>query len=362
MKKKILLVCPIANNKMLYPHLKYVLNILSEEFEVEYFFFRERGYLIKSELLQIKKNPFNLKLLKPIIYTLVDCLKLIKRINKKYKAIIAIDSYPYFFTTMIFRHENVILWSLDFISIDNPDNCYWVNKYIFNKVNKYLKINKKLIIQDTDRLTCFLKSIDSSIKENFLLPVSYPEININATENNVHKKPVVLQIGGINKYYSNSDVILDDFNNNYKHYQLFLHGFFDTEIENKINELICIPICSNIILTAENISKIITACDIGYISYNALNENMYHVSYASGQLVEFLRSGKPIILYGNCSIRVLIEEYQIGVYIDSQDEVQGAINLILSNYSFYSTNAHKLFLLKYNLDIYKKGLLNYLHS
>lgn len=99
-------------------------------------------------------------------------------------------------------------------------------------------------------------------------------------------------------------------------------------------------------LPYEQISRIYDSTTIGLIFYSDINSNLSQISKASGKLSYFLKHGKPVLVDNLESLYQLVEKYKIGVVIkdpSNSREIESSIEMILSNYSYYSKNARICF-------------------
>jgi hypothetical protein len=361
MKKKILLISPFKNDIFLYPHLQDFIELLEEHYQIEYFHFRERGYWIKTVYKNFLNKPFKKVTYQPLLFLLKDILRLVNRISRKYDSVIAIDIFSYTIAGLILKKHDIILWSHDFISLDNPDIDFFINKFILKKCKLVVTKNKKIIIQDKDRLQHMLDTIkvEKNKVETSFLPVSLKKTHKTEPvfSSNI---PVLMQMGGINDVRSNSHLLLEHFEKNRDKYLLFFHGFIEKVIENQINKSSVRPIVSSLIARSKSTSQIVELCAIGFISYNTSDINFHYIAYASGQLAEFLRMGKPIIFFGNQTISNVLKEKNVGVSINNIDELNSAIQKITNNYHYYSDNCHRLYNETYCIENYFSELISFI--
>ena len=356
--EKILLISPFPKNNNLYPHLAEFIDCFSEYFEIEYFYIKERGYWIDELVTKIVKNPFQISNIKSVYSQFKDYLRLIKRRNINYKFAIAVDNYPYIIGNFALKCK-IILWNHDFVSYDQAKWRSRIHQYIANKTRKYLNQQKVLIIQDPKRYEIFLKSInlqnpDLSV---YYLPISLLPLKKKIIHDN--NLPTIMQIGGISEIRSGSDKLIDYYQNHDNEFELYLHGiYFSTEIIKMLNEVDKIPIISYFSLSYKQIFRIVEKCDIGFIYYVSKDQNFYNISYASGQLAEFLRGGKPIISFDNSSLGKHIEDLKIGKCIKDINELSYAIRDIMNNYVEYSNNCKQIFEKHYNLKTNIEKLIN----
>lgn len=356
--KNILIIGFDTLNKNSYPHLHDF--VKQSEYQTDYMFFPERGYF-----LGVAKN---LKEKIREILSLVKCVKYIIiflkiKLSKKYEYIIAIDNFVYIVFSVFTK--NITLWSQDFVTTDQEHFNSYFQKYIYKQTRKIFCNQNKLIIQDKERLDLFCNTYKLNVQQikYFLYPVSLPPVIIpNLPIKKPETRPKLLQIGGINQYRSSSLDLINNYQINYKHYELFLHGFFDSEIVNYLEKIKIMPYCSSLNISPKSLPYIINVCDIGFISYNSSNKNFYYISSASGQLVEFIRMGKPIIVHGNTNLKELVEKHKIGIYCENFDDIPYAIKIIIKEYKEISFNCLKLFNRTYNSTLYVNKLLNWIIS
>jgi glycosyltransferase involved in cell wall biosynthesis len=184
----------------------------------------------------------------------------------------------------------------------------------------------------------------------FYLPVSLTQVPI--TEERISLRPVLMQLGGISPF-TYSLKLFEAYQKSYSSFDLFLHGFISEEFICQADQCEKIPVLSSVPLGAENLPKIVSRSDIGFLYYNGNSDlNYYNIRNASGQLVEFLRLGKPIIAMGKNNLQSLIEEHKIGIYLDDIDRLADAVTIIMDNYVVYSTACKALFDRQYDLSLY----------
>lgn len=342
-----------------YPHLKQVVQHFTA-FGSDYALFRERGYFIDEAF----KPGLSLKALLRSAYTFstiaIDSIKLIaRRLLTQYDLVIAVDNFA--FITASTLYTNVILWSHDFVTDDQERSSAWIHKLIKSKLSEKLNRKANIIIQDQTRLSLFCSRYHPEglyTSNVFFLPVSL-RASDNYLESKLQQTPVLLQIGGINCWRSMSDKLLCHYQSHSGEYALAFHGFIDKEMQQKIRNAEHLPWTSSIDLDANCVNKIVSKCDIGFIAYNAGDFNFYYIGRASGQLVEFLRCGKPVIALGKTDLQRLVDEKKIGVAINHIDDLDAAIAKVLFNYPTYSSNCKKLYDEVYNLNNYLDHLTDW---
>ena len=335
-----------------YPHTDYIVKHFIS-LGGDYTIFRERGYF-ESDLLIPGFSPYLwYGLFKRLAKICIDTGNLIKhRIMKKYDLVVAMDNFSFVVAGLFFK--NVILWSLDFITDDNSASGNWVNRTLRNQVSASLYKNPRIIIQDDQRLRLFCDLYRGPVREcidAFLLPVSLPPPERNCCIWELTRsKPVLMQIGGINSWRSSSDRLIADYQKNHRYYDLAFHGFVEQGLLPLLRDSEYMPWVSTVTVKSSELHKIIEKCDIGVIIYNRADANFFYIANSSGQLVEFLRCGKPIITLNNTGLGGLVKEKEIGVSIEKVEDLIIAVKKITSNYKLYSRNCSNLYEERYNLD------------
>ncbi|BAY88574.1 MULTISPECIES: hypothetical protein [unclassified Tolypothrix] len=353
--KKILLVSPFPNDDDLYPHIRHLINELSVDYDIDYFYGHERGIWTEQFNKKLKEGNY-----KPVINILKDLMDLYTKKNQNYKFVLAIDNFLYIISDLIFKNKT-ILWSQDFVGYDEKKNQQLVQKNIALITRKTLHKNQKIIIQDSERLEALLKSIsyDGMPNSVFFLPVSLPPIQLQNKYSCKSQLPIIMQSGTIaNWRFSNELIICHQ--QNLEKFNLFLQGFLTPEIEILLKSLEVSPHINSSRVPPDKLSEIIQLCDIGFIGYAIGDVNHYYISKASGQLVEFIRCGKPVIVKTKTNLQQYVEENKIGVAIKDIDELVPAIQKIQNSYQEYSGNCIQLFEHSFNIKKYTEKLLLFL--
>lgn len=210
----------------MYPHLKCYIDGFSKYCAVKYFFFRERGYFIE----RIIEKPYYLKsylsVMKALLQTIVDSIKLVARFQKVEK-IIVVDHYAYAIVSFLFNKKGIVLWSHDIISPDHPIYKNMIVKFFLHYNAKTLIEKKKVIIQDDNRLELLKQSLhlENSELDVFYIPVSLEQTHVTKSrELSSGSRPRLIQIGGIGAYRF-SDKLLEHYQKNPYNYRLYFHGF-----------------------------------------------------------------------------------------------------------------------------------------
>lgn len=346
---KVLLVGFHKYDDSMYPHLKCFIDELSGYCNLMYFHFRERGYSVDH----IVRRPFRIKSWIIIVLaaarSIMDLAKL--KLNcKGYDRVVAIDHYAYALTSIIYPTMEVVFWSHDIIGPDHPSYKNPLVRAYMKLCSCALKKNKRIIIQDEGRLRLLKDSLclDGTALDVFLMPVCLPRTTIAQRVLSSRSRPRIIQCGGIGAYRS-SDKLLAHYQENFPFYRLYFHGFLFPEMKDQLARSRVQPMTSSSVIKPEHIPQLLDYCDIGFVSYeDEMDMNFFLVSRSSGQLVECLRAGLPVIVMGKNNLHEFVEEQGIGVGITGMSEMNTAIETIVRNYDRYSENCFHCF--KRNFD------------
>ena len=347
----VLLVAFEREDKLQYPHLKAVLDLLGQEVACEYFYFRQRGHRLHDALRLSPRSILRLKPLRTLWIIAIDLLRLAARM-RRFDTVVAVDNFT-FICASIF-HPKVILWSYDFITADQPHSSSWVQRAISQWTRRFLSRSRRIIIQDEGRKDLFQQThgLEEPL-DVYLLPVSLPACDTPPIGMIQGKTPFLMQIGRIHAW-AGSDQLIKAYQQQANHYRLVLHGFlFQPTILDQLRSVECVPLCSMVEIPATFLHRLIQYADIGFINYPQDDQNNFQMGYASGQLCEFLRCSKPVISCGKTNLQMFVEEQGIGVAIESLDELPQAISRISNNYQEYSQRCYQLFRATYDLNLHQ---------
>jgi hypothetical protein len=337
----------------MYPHLRCFIDQLSERSDLAYFHFRERGYFVQHMSNQRSWLRSWIIGIKAMCFTAVDALNLWLN-YRNYDTIIAIDHYAYAIADFLFKKKKIILWSHDVISYDSAIyNNIFVHAYM-KACSKALVRNRRIIIQDEERLGLLKKSLglDDNAFDVLYLPVSLGPTGMTNRVLSSEVKPRLLQSGGIGAYRC-SDKLLSHYQNYSDFYRLYFHGFIFQEIKNQLVKCAIQPMVSCRAINPKFIHQLNDFCDIGFVCYaDEENMNFFLIAKASGQFVEFLRLGLPVIAMGKNNLGQFVKEQGVGVGIQDMSELTHAIETIAKNYQDYSKNCFHCFDQHFNFEKY----------
>jgi hypothetical protein len=261
----------------------------------------------------------------------------------------------------------VVLWSLDFISEDEERHRRKVNQLWMLAVRRALCRQKRVIVQDADRCHALEASLDLEIGSlnPFYLPVSLPPI---ASHRGLEctaaweGKPRVMQIGGLNAWRSGTNFLLEQYKLGHNRFELLLHGRMESDIAFQLESLNPKPILDQSWVAANQIPDVVSQCSVGFVGYIPTDKQFFLIKNASGQLVEFLRCGKPVLSMGTNNLAEFLEREGAGYGVRNSTDFFGAMNKIHDDYPSYSRNAKNIYEKQYNFERYTTNLHDYLRK
>lgn len=323
-----------TNLRGLYLALKYLLERLCWLFMNSFSYVRRQRRLIKK--LKNVKFRHNKCLVLAIDHT--SCL-------------VAVKYFP----------GKVVLWSYDILTKDYPVRIK--NGFLDRLVtSKEMSKVKALIIQDEQRKRLLEESVGAVFTNTIYLPVSLNDSEFcrKAAENRQKKNSLstvsIVQSGWIGKGRW-SDKLIDAYQNWPISYELTLRGFIQADINDSLLRAKRKPEVSGSICDTDLLPQILNNCDIGFVGYSENDSNHRYIENASSQMVEFLRLGIPVIGCGSSSFNDFVTRQNIGIGISSIEEMEEAINKIVEDYSFFSSNARKLYESRFDLCSYFNNYL-----
>ena len=300
-----------------------------------------------------------------------------KKSLKKYLYCFAIDPTG----LMAYKYSHLHTRKLINVSLE-----IWNSKNKYNKENKKIKKNelsyiKKhvhyITIQDKYRWAAY-KKINGIINDNkvIFLPNSCRSSDKQVygdffRENfNIDKKTyVILSAGMICDEVHSLDIASAIGTYNFKHnvrvvfHERFLREKSDPYLQNieKVSNG-KITLSLNPVEYAQ-LPYVFSGADIGIVIYNQeIDDNFKIIGATSGKMFQYLRCGKPVIASSNPGLKEIVNEYQFGIVIDDFKDLPEAIDAIIDNYDYYSSNAIKaytnIFDMNINLNILYNRLLN----
>lgn len=351
----------------MYPHLYDFLKEIEKYFEVVYFDKDDRGYslLLLGDMLCFKISEMTLR---KVYYVLryvcghYGRKKLLEKIfRQNVHTIIAIDHLALnWAVNCTHKDTKLVFWSHDIISTDHT----WYRSYF---IRKMLNSNRKnvgkykfIIVQDPDRGKVLDSILHSPEIRKFYLPVSLKDdefskkISLEKAQRQSFKKINIMHI--TISEGRGSDLLLNAYQNMDDNIILHFRGGISKNMLDMIKNSQRKPVIHSIQDSFSKMREVISNVDIGFVSYLVKCSNDYYVSKSTGQTVEFLRLGIPIITFGLNDLEGFVETNKVGVHIRDVKDLESAINIIIENYSEYSVNARNIYIKMFDIASYSDAL------
>lgn len=352
---KILIVSFWKDDETMYPHLRTVLSSLKAIYgDVHYFRFFERGYSFAFNLGVVRAFKIWIGVFKYLF-------KLwLLNIQNKYDKIILIDHFTYVCANFILPRDKLIFWSFDIMGNDSTYYKFAFIRFILALNAKFLKRHPRLIIQNPQRLALLERTLKIHLNpENVcFVPVFIEKLNHTPNFLVSGDVPKLLQCTGFDGQRYTQELVQqyqDDSN-----YTLYLHGINIQSFVKSIDGVKKLPNISEECVLPNKLHEIIENSDIGFLGMKLQEDNCKYLYGASGQLLEFLRCGKPVISLGNNNVGEVLEKNKAGLEIKNIEELDGAILKIKNDYAAYSRNAYSLFLRDFDSANFMRSLESFL--
>lgn len=354
---KILIVSSWADDESMYPHLRFVLENLKHTYkDVEYFYFFQRGYSFANDL------SFNVafKLWKGVFKNLWK-LKLLY-LKNKFDKIIVIDHFTYVCANFILPKDKLIFWSFDIMGDDSTYYKYKFIRFMLSLNAKFLKAHPKLIIQNQERLQILERTLRIKLDTNNVcfLPVFIEKLPHTPSFKFSGDVPKLLQCTGFDGQRYTEELI-EQYQKD-SQYSLYLHGIQINTIEDYISRFAKKPSILHKYVLPNKVFEIVESSDIGFLGMKLKEDNCKCLYGASGQLLEFLRCGKPVISFGDNNVGKVLEKHKAGIEIKNIEELEQAVLRIKNDYETYARNAYSLFLKDFCSNKLIKNLLKFLEN
>lgn len=357
----------------MYPHLYDFLQEMEKYFEIIYWGDDQRGYEYIPFVERynfFRKKPFNLwrllgmiKYLSRIYYRSLQRLQTLKQaIRPDLFAVIAIDHTALNNAARYVKGPaKLIYWSHDAIPPDWQWYCYYFIPRIVHHNKTAIQRYQLIIVQDYYRGAILDAMLGSHNLPKFFLPVSLADDEHAqcVAREKAHTPPQgkvrVMQLM-FNQFLRGSHLLLQAYQQIEDRMQLFFQGIPPANIEELTRHCTQKPVFFPVQKTLTAMRKNVSQMDIGVVSYLTKDLNHLFLSNASGQLVEFIRLGIPVITFGNYELGEFVTRYRIGVPLDDMGHLYNAISHLINNYPEYAANARALYEEKYMIMGYCQAL------
>jgi len=286
---------------------------------------------------------------------------------------LTVDPHGFYWCKMLFPKSKPIYYSLELYIKDDHFGLDYSDD-ICNFERKNINDIKGLIIQSKGKGDLFLKEYNLTNKiPVFYIPVTYNGHSDNEKSNYLKdkyiissEKKIALHLGGIAEWYSCMEIAREF--SKIENWVLVFHGYKSTEYLLKFkkyiqdNKFINIIISDEVFDNIDEVDKILKSCDIGIAWYNDISVGFRMAGKSSGKISAYLKHGLPVITNNYPESIDAIQNKQVGVCINTIDQISLAVESIIKKYDFYSSNAMKEYEENYNFEKYKLTLFNYIEK
>lgn len=369
--KKVLVIGFNPYDERMYPHVYDVLRTIENYCDLIYFGEDDRG----RTLFRLGETP--LPLFRPRLWRglgvriltyyrkIIGIQNKIKKLfDKDIDIVIAIDhSALHYASKYLKENTRLVFWSLDIIAQDHPWMVSFLIRKLISENRKEIKKCDLIIIQDHHRAAVLDSILNSHNINKLYLPVSLSSDLFFETEAErrssqvLHEHITLMQLGSIAPG-RNSHRIIDAFQKMPDNIFLILKGNTSDEIRTLTGKTVRKPILHpGRSETFREMREIVNQADIGIIACEMKDINNYFFSMASGQLVEYLRLGIPVIVLDMMELGEFVDRNKCGLSIAHESQLEDAIHQIVKNHDSFSRDAYSTFRKFYDIELYRENLI-----
>ncbi|MCX6238344.1 MAG: glycosyltransferase [Bacteroidia bacterium] len=222
------------------------------------------------------------------------------------------------------------------------------------KLVKYIEIlssfkSRFIFTQDQYRID-FLKNDlkQRATKFKIIYNSSYGNTNLESSDyfrdifNISKQKKIVLCVGSLIKEHYIIDLLnsMDSWDENFV---LVLHGWIPDEttrkfVDIKIQDNPDSVFLSEKLFNSENKDIVFQSCDIGFVGFVPINNNLRFAAGSAGKISDFIKSGKPILAFNSPGMKEIIEDNSVGVVFNFPSEIGTALRIITKEYDVLKQN------------------------
>jgi glycosyltransferase involved in cell wall biosynthesis len=369
--KKVLVIGYQPYDEAMFPHTYDVLRILDDHCDLVYFGGDERGR-IRYTLGLMKPKSFHPRPWVRFFRHLLTSYKKIRGIqneieklmNNDVDIVIAIDHSALHYACKFLKEDTrLIFWSLDYLSPDHLRmDSFWVRRLVKENQKDVRKCDL-IIIQDGNRAAVLDSILNSHHVPKLYLPVS---LRADAFSENAAQRRqsrffdgniILMQLGAVHPQRA-SDAILEAYQKMQDNTLLIFKGDISGDILELVEKVGKKPIVQPRSITLKEMRETVSQADVGIIACRLKNLNNYFFSRASGQLVEYLRLGIPVIVLDVKELGEFVETSKCGLSIPNVSQLDCAIQKIVGDYSNYSMSSYAAFHKFFNIALYRERLIN----
>lgn len=346
-----------------------------------YIYFLRKIKNLKFEYLNKLINKIILKLLQSIAFSRIS--KFIKDAASckiEYDLIFCVDAISlYLLDKSEIQFKNIYYLSLELGETPINISERFKNEILNNEKKYFKNLISFTLIQDQYRWEALKRHIGIESNKMLELPNSTQCLNEiekkyvnNYFYENFNLEPdtkVVLSAGMISKNVCSLEVseAIGNFTFDSKIKVIFHDRIKQNDKSEYLKEVIFRG-KENLILSLKPLQfkelyKIFASAHIGLAIYNgAVSDNYKYMVGASGKLYQYLKFGLPVITSNLPGFKEFVSNNNIGVVVDSPNEIPAAIEKIINNYKFYKQNVITIFNDELNVDIYLNKIIKQINN
>ncbi|MEW5847154.1 MAG: hypothetical protein AB2A00_00020 [Myxococcota bacterium] len=332
----------------MYPHTRAVLEELRSHFPLQYLHLKERGGFVAKLAEDAPLRPRVRATLSPVLRSVGATLQAALRRQRPH-VIMAIDAFAYGLVGTLVRGPRMVLWSHDLVTPDMPLHAAPLQRLIHGTARRVLTAHRSVIVQDEDRLELVRSALGVRTPlDAFLLPVCLPGWDGPTTSSPWSPVPRIIQCGGIREDRFSTD-LLNHFNRYPGRYHLHFHGLSSPGFRRELELAPHKPTVSERLVLPAQLSHILRGHHLGFVGYRVNDLNHRMLANASGQLVEFLRLGMPVLVMGNTTVNDLVVRHGVGVVLNSVEGLLPALATLAGDETGFRQRARDLFRKQFEL-------------
>jgi hypothetical protein len=353
-------------DQRMYPHLYDVLAALRGVCEVCYFGEDDRGYGLFDIPAVIFSRPRTVgSKLREVGGSLLwagrrwaaarRLTQLLR--NGRFDVVIAIDHQALAAAVAtVDRDTRIALWSHDILT---PDVDYVRSPLVRRLLNANRRGAERislLVVQDPVR-----EAVLRSVLGNYTVPAFHLPVALLDDESarrtarqkarrRAPERPRLMQITACAR--RGSADLLAEWQRFPGAVELHFQGFVSDNMAGPLDRAAVKPVQHPTASSFAEMRATISQVDIGFVSYLRPELNEMLTAHASGQLVEFLRLGIPVIAWGRSTVGPLVEEQHAGVWLHEWSQLKGAVGRIRGDYARFSGGARRCYERRFELQRY----------
>jgi len=354
-------------NEEMYPHTYEVLKIIESQCRLIYLDGDDRGFSLYKRALSGSNLVSRLKSVRELLAIARKTALLRSKIKCALALppdfVIAIDhSALHYAAQYLNAKTGLIFWSQDIFTQDHPWHVSpGIKKLITGNRNDIRKA-RRIIVQDGNRAAVLDSVLMCHEIPKLYLPVSLraDDFSRNEAQNrrshSLDKGLSLLQLGSINPNRS-SDLVLDAFQKTDPPVRLVFKGIIDPSIISLADTYPRKPEVLPLSKSFIDMRRAISRADVGIIACKQKNLNNYFFSRASGQLVEFVRLGIPVIIIDMKELGEFVERYGCGIAVPNAADIPRALKKITDDYATFAGSCAVVYDDVFDLRLYEQAVL-----